>query len=322
MNKWRKLGPVFNPSALGERPDWMHEYAQAPNIVVFDEFIRVFFCCRPRPDANRQFVSRCAFVDLDRSNPLNIVNVAKSPVLELGGLGEFDEFGTYPFSVVRDGTDLFAIYGGWTRCVSVPFDVSLGAARSTDDGLSFRKLGRGPVLAASLHEPFVVTSPKIRRFNGTWYLFYTVGVKWFVENGRPEVVYKLRMATSANGTDWERTETNIMSDVLGNDEAQACPDVLYHNGKYHMFFCYRRAVDFRRNKSNTYRIGYASSSDLVTWRRDDAYAKIEPSTQGFDSEMVAYPTVIELDGRILMFYLGNEVGRYGFGLAEFEGELS
>ncbi|OGR61725.1 MAG: hypothetical protein A2X34_01865 [Elusimicrobia bacterium GWC2_51_8] len=88
-----------------------------------------------------------------------------------------------------------------------------------------------------------------------------------------------------------------------------------------MFYCYRQAVDFRVNTNNTYRIGYAFSNDLINWTRDDSKAGIDISESGFDNEMVAYPTVIELDRKYYMFYLGNKVGKAGFGLAELEGDL-
>lgn len=37
--------------------------------------------------------------------------------------------------------------------------------------------------------------------------------------------------------------------------------------------------------------------------------------------MIAYPHVVKLNGKYYMFYLGNEVGKYGFGIAELEGDL-
>jgi hypothetical protein len=37
--------------------------------------------------------------------------------------------------------------------------------------------------------------------------------------------------------------------------------------------------------------------------------------------MTAYPHVFELNGKVFMFYLGNAVGRHGFGLAELTGDL-
>ena len=42
------------------------------------------------------------------------------------------------------------------------------------------------------------------------------------------------------------------------------------------------------------------------------------SQEGWDSEMIAYPHVFKLNNKILMFYLGNDVGRYGFGLAQLD----
>lgn len=321
MFKWVKKGVVFNPLKIKDRPEWMNEFAQAPNVIVFENFIRVFFTCRPKPNEHKQYVSRCAFIDLDKKDLFNIINISKQPVLELGELGSFDEFGTYPVSVIKDDDIVLAYYGDWTRCESVPFNVSIGCAKSTDCGESFQKLGSGPVLSASLEEPFVITSPKIRKYSGVWYLFYTAGKEWFVENDRSEIIYTLRLATSKDGINWTKFNKDIMPNKLGVREAQACPDVIYANGKYHMFFSYRHAVDFRRNKNNSYRIGYASSSDLFNWQRDDSKAGIDISNDGFDNEMVAYPTVFEVNGKTYMLYLGNEVGRYGIGLAELCGEL-
>jgi predicted GH43/DUF377 family glycosyl hydrolase len=96
--------------------------------------------------------------------------------------------------------------------------------------------------------------------------------------------------------------------------------VFYANGKYHMFFCYRYSSHYR-GKQNGYRIGYASSTDLLEWTRDDEKAGITVSEEGWDSEMVSYPHVFEVDGKIYMAYLGDQVGRFGFGLAELEGRL-
>ena len=55
--------------------------------------------------------------------------------------------------------------------------------------------------------------------------------------------------------------------------------------------------------------------------RDDAKAGIDVSVEGWDSEMVSYPHVFDLDGKTYLLYLGNEVGRYGFGLAVLDGML-
>jgi hypothetical protein len=87
-----------------------------------------------------------------------------------------------------------------------------------------------------------------------------------------------------------------------------------------MFFCYKYSFNFR-NQERGYRIGYASSRNLIDWTRDDSKAGIDVSPEGWDSEMLAYPHVFALDGEVYMFYLGNGVGRNGFGLAKLEGVL-
>ena len=319
MSKWTKLGRVFDPRKIQGR-SWLREFAQAPCTLVFDDFVRVYFSCRPPPDENGQYHSYSAFVDLRRDDLFQIVKVSAEPILPLGGLGEFDEFGTYPVSVIRHRGDVFAYYGGWTRCESVPFNVAIGVARSRDGGETFQKLGRGPVLSYSTEEPFVLSGPKIRRFSDRWYLFYIAGRKWKIIDGRPEPIYKIRLAWSNDGLVWTKAGHDLIDSRLEEDEAQASPDVFLRDGRYHMFFCYRRSANFR-GRENGYRIGYAVSEDLGHWTRDDLKAGIDVSDAGWDSEMISYPHVFELDGETYMFYLGIEVGREGFGIARLEGAL-
>ena len=319
MFMWTKLGKVFTPQEVEGRP-WLKEFAQAPSTLVFENFVRIYFSCRPPADANGQYVSYSAFVDLDRKDLFNVLHVSEQPILSLGGLGEFDEFGTYPVSVIRNDKEVRAYYAGWTRCESVPFNVAIGVATSNDDGVTFTKIGNGPVLSYSPDEPFVLSGPKIRRFNDIWYLWYIAGRKWKMVNGRAEPVYKIRMASSLDGIEWKKVNKDLIESRIEEDEAQASPDVSFANGKYHMFFCYRYSSDYR-GKENGYRIGYASSTNLIDWIRDDTKVGIDVSGEGWDSEMISYPHVFELDGKVYMAYLGNQVGRHGFGLAMLDGRL-
>ncbi len=319
MFKWKKLGLVFRPQEVKDRA-WLHEYAQAPATLVFDDFVRVYFSCRPRPDAGGQYTSYSAFVDLNRRDLFEVIKIAESPILGLGELGTFDEFGTYPVSVIRHGDEVRAYYGGWTRCESIPFTVAIGYAISRDDGQHFTRVGKGPVLSSNICDPFVLSGPKIRRFNDQWYLWYVAGTEWLANAGKPEAVYKIRLATSADGVNWSRDGRNLIANKLEENECQASPDVFFHLGKYHMFFCYKYSLNFRHNERG-YRIGYASSIDMKNWVRDDTKAGIDLSSDGFDNESISYPHVFALDSEIYMLYLGNHFGRFGFGLAKLSGTL-
>lgn len=312
MFHWEKLGQLFDPRTHASS-GWMHEFAQSPSAVVFDDRVRVFFCARPAPGPDGQYLSYLASIDLDRSDPRRLIGVCDKPLMSLGELGTFDEFGTNPVSVIRDGESLRVYYAGWTRCESVPFNGAIGMALSYDGGASFRRLGPGPVLSYSPDEPFLLGSPRIRRLGGRWVLSYVAGKVW-LPGEKPEPVYRIRMALSDDGIAWTKVGRDLLEPRLGDDECQACPDILHHQGRYHMFFSYRRSRDYKTGEGG-YRIGYASSEDLLRWTRQDERAGMQVSAQGWDSQMVSYPNVFELDGRFHMLYQGNEMGRSGIGLA-------
>lgn len=314
--KWVKKGRIFNPVSDTDR-SFIQEFAQAPATLIFDDFVRIYFSCRPKRDENGQYKSYSAYIDVNRTNLFEILRVAESPILSLGDRGTFDEYGTYPVSVIKKEHEYWCYYAGWTRCVSVPFNVAIGLAVSKDQGKTFAKAGSGPILSYSIDEPFVISGPKIRKFNDLYYLFYIAGDKWIMDGDRPEPVYTIRMATSNDGLTWQRHNKKLLTPRIEPDEAQASPDVVFYRGKYHMFFCYRRSMQYR-SKEGGYRIGYAWSDDLENWHRADHETGIDISEDGWDNESISYPHVFELDGKLYMLYLGNEVGRYGFGLAELE----
>ncbi len=294
----------------------MREYGQSPTAVIFDNFVRVFFSCRPERKDNLP-VSYLTFIDLDRNDLFKVIRTAREPLLPLGDLGSFDEFGTNPASAIRFGTELRLYYCGWSRCESVPFNCSIGLAVSKDDGASFVKLGQGPVLSFSPDEPFLVGSPRIKRISDRWYLWYAVGRRWLPNDGQPEPVYKIRVAQSDDGVNWVKSGSDLVPDVIDPNECQASPEVFFYNGRFHMLFSYRHGIGYRSGEKG-YRIGYAESSDLLTWKRQDEKAGITVSESGWDSEMISYPHVFELDGSLYMFYQGNGFGKTGFGLAKLK----
>ena len=222
-------------------------------------------------------------------------------------------------SVIWHGRDLCAPTTLAGRVGSVPFNTAIGIATSTDGGETFVKEGPGPILPYSLDEPFVLSGPKIRRFGELWRLFYIAGRKWKLVDGRAEPVYKIRAATSSDGLHWIGLNKDLIESRIEPDEAQASPDVLLANCRYHMFFATATAA-ILRSRQFGYRIGYAWSGDLENWTREDFRCGLDVSAEGWDSEMVSYPHLFEVDGQVYMAYLGNQVGRHGFGL-HFDGQL-
>jgi len=310
---WAKRGQVFKLADHPGRP-WLNSHAQAPATLVLADRVRVYFSCRPAPDAQGRYVSHTAFVDLARNDLTRVLAVNDEPVMALGARGCFDEFGVYPFSPINMGDTVRAFYGGWTRCETTPYTVAIGVAESHDGGIRFQRLGPGPLITSNTVDAFEISGPKLRRFGSRWYLGYVAGVGWHEVGGRFESIFKIKQATSTDGLNWQRTGHCVISDVLGADECQASPDVFEMDGRFHMVFCFKHGTNFRDN-ARGYRIGYATSDDLVNWQRHDHLCDLGVSAQGWDAQATGYPHVFEVDGQWHLLYIGNNFGRDGFGLA-------
>jgi predicted GH43/DUF377 family glycosyl hydrolase len=315
--KWKKLGKIFDPTEHQLSNNCL-EFAQSPQTLVFDKIVRVYFSTREK-DKSGKYLSHISYVDFDKTFK-RIESISNRTVVPLGNLGCFDEHGIFPMNVVRDKNRVLAYTTGWNRKISVSADASIGFAISNDEGQTFRKLGDGPVMTASLNEPFLVCDAFVAIFGGLYHMWYIYGTKWIVDSddSEPQRVYKIAYSKSKDGISWERNGKTIISDKLNENECQALPTVVYFKNRYHMFFCYREATGFRKVKERGYRIGYAFSDDLTNWVRDDDNVGIHPSDDGWDSDMLCYPHVFHLDDKLYMLYNGNEFGRRGFGLAILE----
>jgi len=318
---WRKLGLIFDPVETRSLPNCL-EFAQSPQALVFDTFVRIYFCTREREHQTGKFLSHVSFVDMSL-DLRTVIGTAQRPVLKLGALGCFDEHGIFPINVLRVDDGVRGYTTGWSRRVSVSVETSIGLVVSHDNGETFQRMGPGPVLTRSLHEPCLVGDGFVQRYNGTFYMWYIFGLPWkeFPDAEQPERIYKIGQVTSADGIHWtQQTGRQIISNAIGDDECQALPTVIQQDGRYHMWFCYRHATDFRTNPDRGYRLGYAHADDLVTWTRDDRNAGIavSPDADDWDSQMMCYPHAFHCHGRTYLLYNGNEFGRRGFGAVVWE----
>ena len=316
---WKKLGKIFDPTQH-ILPNNCVQFAQSPQALVFDNFVRIYFSTRSLDKSAGKYLSHIAFVDMQK-NLRDVIRVSDKTVIPLGELGCFDEHGIFPMSVMRYGNVIYGYTCGWNRRVSVSVDTAIGLAISRDNGLTFQRIGNGPVLAASLHEPCLVGDGFVKVIGDVFHMWYIFGIGWkkFSTDTAPDRTYKIGHAVSSDGINWIKEEARqVIADRLDADESQALPTVIAINGRYHMFFCYRQSSDFRKNKDRGYRIGHAYSDDLANWVRDDEHPHLDITNGGWDSEMLCYPHVFECDGKTYLLYNGNEFGRYGFGLAVLE----
>jgi predicted GH43/DUF377 family glycosyl hydrolase len=307
MLNWRKKGLIFSPSMI---KGWQVTHAQVPTVLIKDDCVRVYFAMRPKAN-----LSLTCFVDLDKRDNSKIIRVNTEPILELGDPGMFDEHGIMPSCAVAHHGQVYLYYSGWQRCVSLPYNNYTGLAISNDGGETFSKYSKGPIIDRTPNELFSATSPEIvKKSDDEWYMFYCSGTNWLTINHKMEHTYNIKLAISKDGKKWEQLNKTII-EQSNEFEAITKPSIFFLDNQYHMLFCFRGSSDFRDGK-DAYRIGYANSKDLINWHRNDEKAGISNSEEGWDSDMIAYPAVLELEQKIILFYNGNGFGEKGFGYAE------
>lgn len=308
--RWQHLGRVYVPP--GPVP-WMRSHGQVPSVIVLPDRLRVLFTCRGEPEPDGQVVAQTSWVDLDRKDPTRILDFCPLPLLPLGGPGSFDETGIMPGAVLPrpERGEWWLYYQGWSRAVSTPYRWAIGLAISRDGGRSFSKYSDGPLLAPSLEDPLLLTCPCVRPVHGGFEMLYQSGLRWLKVDGRWEPVYQTRRAFSTDGVRWDREGDQVLA-LTGPDECHISTSVFHgRSGRWHMVFARREAQGDR-----AYRLAYASSEDGRRWDRCDELVGDPTSGMDWDHSMQCYPHVCQVGDRRLLFYCGNDFGRFGFGCAE------
>lgn len=315
--KWKRLGLIFDP-AQHKTLSGFAGYAQSPQAIVLADRIRIFFSIRKQDGT--KMVSHVSYVDFSKDMG-RILDVQGKPVIEPGALGAFDEHGIFPLSPLLHDGRLIAYTTGWSRRVSVSVETSIGLVKSDDEGKTFYREGVGPVLSSSLHEPFLVGDGFVRHHDGQYHMWYIYGTRWevFEGNTEPDRVYKIAHAVSQDGRHFSHDSKCIIPDRIGDTECQALPSVLSVDNQHSMVFCYRHASGFRTDPSKGYRLGWATSTDLHSWVRNDSMVDdLTLSREAWDSEMICYPHLFECEENVYLLYNGNTFGKGGFGAARLE----
>lgn len=267
-----------------------------------------------RDVSNRSKIGRLTFDTTDGQ----VIGVGRDPVLELGPAGAFDDCGVMPSSVVDVDGSKYLYYIGWNVRNTVPYHNSVGLAVSVDNGRTFEKLFVGPVMDRSATEPYFCATTCVRIDAGVWRNWYLSCTGWISIEGRMEPRYHLKYAESSDGIHWRR-HGHVAIDYNSPEEGGLVRASVVKDGNlYRMWYCRRGLSGYRGAGGQTYRIGYAESSDGLQWTRLDEYAGIDVSTEGWDAEMVAYPEVFDVGTQRFMLYNGNGFGETGFGWATQE----
>lgn len=302
--RWIKKGLIYCPD--GSSP-WAKKYAFPPiPFFVSKRILRFYvaFC-----DENT--IGRIGFVEVDPENPSLVLNVSEKPVLDIGTPGAFDENGILPTSIVEVGEQLYLYYVGYQLGYKVRYFQFQGLATSDDGGNSFIRYSKVPILDRSDKELLNRTSAFVIYEDDIFKMWYVGGSRWLNVKDKFLPTYNLRYLESRDGKNWG-DEGVVCIDFKNEDEhAFGKPWVMKDAGIYRMFYSIR-------TKSKGYRLGYAESDDGIDWSRKDDEIGIDVSESGWDSQMIAYSSVVKYKDRVYMLYNGNNCGETGFGYALLE----
>jgi hypothetical protein len=301
---WKKKGRIFEPNILGfthgSHPCIVHEK---------DDLHLVAFTCRDEKKRSHIFLSD-ATVDAGQVTLIGKPKMALPP----GPIGFFDCDGAISVCFVKHRGVYYLYYVGWQNLPDEGMWICDTGRTIVDPAkLTLKREYPGPVLGRDKHNPLFAAGTAFLVIDDIWHTWYNSGIRWEKTKQGLKHYYGIHHATSVNGIDWTCDPGMSIPFADEYEYAFGRPSVVIIEGRYCMWFAYRATKDIE-----SYRMGFASSSDGLKWERDDTLAGIDVSPEGWDSEMICYPYVFEHKDTKYMLYNGNGYGRTGFGLAVLE----
>jgi len=306
---WEKKGLIYKPD---NSIWWQQHYAILPTPVFLEteNILRIYFAttCKKK-------YGRITFIDVDPQNPSKINNQPKNISLDIGELGSFDDCGVNVSYVIRIEDIWFMYYAGYQRHFRTPYSIFTGLATS-DDGENFTRKNISPILERNDKETSLRSAPCIifNKNDNNYHMWYVSSFSWEIINtvifdNKMMPLYCIKHGISEDGIHWIVDKDEALTPT-GDEFGFGRPYVILDdNGTYKMFYSIRR-------KNVSYRLGYAESEDGINWIRKDNEVGINVSKEGWDSEMICYPSVITIKNKTYLFYNGNNNGETGFGYAE------
>jgi hypothetical protein len=300
-NNWMPRGRLYG-SEVGAW--WMSGGAYAFMPLVEPDGIVRFFACG-RDDQGR---SRIGIIRFKWGETPKLLDVTRDPVLDLGDPGCFDMDGVaYPYLVQSHGR-LLMYYVGWNKLGGrAPWVTNLGLAVSDDDGSSFKRVTRAPILPRTNDDPIgSASSCIVPHGDGSWTLYYTKLLSWDAGMTPPGPCYNIWKARSTDGVSWSPLNQN----VIGHDKGEyaLCAPCLHRFGD--------QTVMFFSARGHRYRLFAAPAAADGSFRKINQPLRIVPGD--WDDDMQCYGHVVAIHDRCYIFYCGNGFGRAGVGYAEWK----
>ena len=250
----------------------------------------------------------------------------RGPLFETGPAGSFDARWCVLPHVIQTAPQRWHLYytGNAGRGAGLSAFPGIGMATSVD-GKSWSRSNGKPVFGPSGRhgdpDALGIAGGSVLRVKlptgvDEWHFYYT-GCPTV---GTPLALHQQKticLAVSRDGVEWQKRGPVMFRDPNRDYEDVAVAGPVVHKTKdgFRMWYS---AIGTRWGY---YSICYAESDDGLRWRRGAAYGdnlQLSPQGDGWEQQMVEYPSVIAEGDRLRLFYCGNGYGRTGIGTAVSE----
>jgi len=302
IQRWRKLGQLYCPTAGGKHPKLLSHAANPLPVHLDGDVYRVFFS--GRDSQNRSSVGA---VDIDLVQR-KVVTEHYLPFFEHGAAGSFYADGVSIGNCYEANGVRYMLFMGWQTPEGGHWRGDVGRLIVTPQ-LTLELESAEPFMGSDTTDPISLSYPWVmpRQGDDGYDMWYGSTLTWDAGNG--EMLHVIQHASSHDGHRWHRTGLAVPYE-LGVAQAFSRPTVARGaHGNLQMWF------SFRSGSGEKYRIGYAESDNGQTWKLALDQSGISASESGWDSEMIEYPFVLDHAGDRYMLYNGNGYGKTGFGLA-------
>jgi hypothetical protein len=274
-------------------PRWARSHTLVPTpIVINNNSLRIFSSF-----VDSEFIGRIAWIDLDyNGETFKIREVSQIPYLEVGDESSFSEFGT--------GLGCF-----WPRenPAGFKFKAFSGLKRVRIKGVEGYKANIDTWLGGDNLGKTIVGIHDLIDINGLIYGFVSFGDDFEIIDQKPYPRYQVGLIGGSRITELELISKRILP----------IPKDVYRMGRPRAEIT-KRGIEVLVTAGTTdgryYPMAYYSN-DLKEWTERSLESFWRTSLAQFDDKQQCYLSRFSLQNKEFIVYNGNDMGRFGFGIA-------
>jgi hypothetical protein len=294
-------GLLIDPEKLFYRNQKLHYASNPAAISINDSQLRIFF-------NSRDFQNRSAIYSIDFFHEELEPDYESVRIQHLHG--PKDSYFSHGLSIGQifslDTKKCLSVMG-WKNYVDKHWEGRIGYIPIDVEG-NLTQLALKPWMDLDKEDPISLSYPAVYEDAHARMIWYGSTLSWDAGNG--EMLHVLKEARLS--LDGQIIKGDIkLPHVLGSAQAFSRPAIVQTGEHFLLAYSYR-------GNTTKYRIGFTLLDDLNSASHLGGIPPFLTSEDGWDSEMVEYPSFFFFREQLFMLYNGNSFGRSGIGIVKIQ----